>query len=108
MQDKKLLQYLDNQETLNSNLQEAFVAFDATLVERPVVHELKRIAGVKELEDEEEDPEEVSNLYEEATMTIQDVIQKYEDREEAEAEDGEERPCPAGEVRLSFTLKSHY
>ena len=50
------------------------------------MNELKRIAGVKELEDEdEEDPEEVSNLYEEATMTIEDVIQKYEDKEEAEA-----------------------
>ena len=64
------------------------MAFDATLVERPVVNELKRIAGVKELEDEdEEDPEEVTNLYEEATMTIEDVIQKYEDKEEAEAND---------------------
>ena len=82
---------------MNLKLKEAFVAFDATLVERPVVHELKRIAGVKEFEDEEEDPEEVSNLYEEATMTIQDVIQKYEDREEAEAE---ERQCPA-EVRTT-------
>ena len=53
-----------------------------------MVNELKRIAGVKELEDEdEEDPEEVTNLYEEATMTIEDVIQKYEDKEEAEAND---------------------
>lgn len=52
------------------------------------MNELKRIAGVKELEDEdEEDPEEVTNLYEEATMTIEDVIQKYEDKEEAEAND---------------------
>lgn len=55
------------------------------------MNELKRIAGVKELEDEdEEDPEEVTNLYEEATMTIEDVIQKYEDKEEAEA--NEDKP----------------
>ena len=56
-----------------------------------MVNELKRIAGVKELEDEdEEDPEEVTNLYEEATMTIEDVIQKYEDKEETEA--NEDKP----------------
>ena len=68
-------------------LKDAFVSFDATLIERPVVNELKRIAGVKELEDEdEEDPEEVTNLYEEATMSMEEVIQKYEAREEAETE----------------------
>ena len=76
------------------------MAFDATLVERPVVNELKRIAGVKDLEDEDADPEEVSNLYEEATMTIEDVIQKYEDKEEAQA--NEEGKPPVKEVSLSI------
>ena len=81
-------------------LKDAFVAFDATLVERPVVNELKRIAGVKDLEEEDADPEEVSNLYEEATMTIEDVIQKYEDKEEAQA--NEEGKLPVKEVSLSI------
>ncbi len=71
------------EEDMKKTLADAFVAFDATLVERPVVAELKRLAGVQEL-DEEADPEEVSNLYEEATMTLEDVIQKYEDSEEAQ------------------------
>ena len=86
-------------------LKDAFVAFDATLVERPVVNELKRIAGVKDLEEEDADPEEVSNLYEEATMTIEDVIQKYEDKEEAQANEEEGKP-PVKEVSLSIKQAS--
>lgn len=87
IQNRKDFSFGADDDAMTKTLQDAFVSFDATLIERPVVNELKRIAGVKELEDEdEEDPEEVSNLYEEATMSMEEVIQKYEAREEAETE----------------------
>ena len=46
--------------------------FDRTIIKRDVVAELKRIAGKPE--DDIEDEEEVDNLYQEATMPIEEVI----------------------------------
>ena len=61
-------------------LVDCFVEFDRTIVNRDVVAELKIIAGKPE--DDIEDDEEVDNLYQEATMPIEDVIAKYEASED--------------------------
>lgn len=59
-------------------LEEAFIAFDATLTDRAVVAELKKIAGNNEAEEsEEENEDEVSELFEEANMSIEDIVAKY-------------------------------
>lgn len=61
---------------------EAFMKFDATIASREVVAVLKEIAGAKENEANDnsssEDEENVSNLYEEASMPIEQVIEKYQ------------------------------
>ena len=54
-------------------LKAAFVEFDRTLVGPEAIAEMKKLMPHKgDSEDEEHDPEEVSNLYEEATMPIQE------------------------------------
>ena len=59
-------------------LEEAFIAFDSTLTDRSVVAELKKIAGNNEAEEsEEENEDEVSELFEEANMSIEDIVAKY-------------------------------
>ena len=57
-----------------------------------MVAQLKILSGGAEANEEDEaDPNEVNNLYEEATMPIEDVMSKYGNGEEAAAaEDGEE------------------
>jgi len=57
-------------------LEDCFIGFDATLVDRKVVAKLKAISGADEKEDEEE-AEEVNHLCEEASMPIEAVIAKY-------------------------------
>lgn len=53
-------------------------------MDRQVVAELKIIAGnSKDEDDEDHDPNEVDNLYKEATMSIEEVIAQYEEGEEA-------------------------
>ena len=61
-------------------LVDCFVEFDRTIIKRDVVAQLKRIAG-KATDDHIEDEEEVGNLYEEATMPLEEVIAKYEAKE---------------------------
>ena len=82
----KLPDYLKTNENFQKGnykeaLEEAFIAFDATLVDRSVVEQLKKIAGNKEDEAEEDDEgaegDEVHNLFEEASMPIEDVLNKY-------------------------------
>jgi len=57
-------------------LVDSFIGFDATLVDRKVVAELKQIQnnGEEEKEDEEE---EINHLCQEASMPIEQVIAKY-------------------------------
>lgn len=57
-------------------LEDCFINFDATLVDRKVVAELKVIAGSVE-EDKEDEEEEVDHLCKEASMPIEQVIAKY-------------------------------
>lgn len=63
-------------------LKESFVAFDATLVDRKVVEKLKAIAEcdsekTEEDESKEAKEDEVNDLFQEATMPIEEVIAKY-------------------------------
>ena len=61
---------------------DSFVEFDRTIIRRDVVAELKKIVGKPEDDIEEEG--EVDNLYQEATMPLEDVIAKYEAKENLE------------------------
>lgn len=60
-------------------LEEAFIAFDATLTDRTVVAELKKLMSNQEAEESEDENEgdEVSELFEEANMSIEDIVAKY-------------------------------
>lgn len=53
-----------------------FLGFDETITKPEVIETLKEIAGVAD-EDDSEDEENVDHLYEEATMPIEKVIEKY-------------------------------
>ncbi|KAF5272182.1 hypothetical protein FQA39_LY01264 [Lamprigera yunnana] len=67
-------------ENLEKALIDAFLGFDATIASPEVIIKLKEIAGVKEVENETDSSdveENVSNLYEEATMPLEQVIEKY-------------------------------
>ncbi|KAF5283184.1 hypothetical protein FQR65_LT02696 [Abscondita terminalis] len=82
---QKLPNFIKNTESYKNNdlenaLVDAFLGFDATIATPDVIAELKEIVGVKETENETDgsDVEEnVSNLYEEATMPLEQVIEKY-------------------------------
>ena len=74
---------------------DSFVEFDRTIVNRDVVAELKRIAGTPE--DDIEDEEEMDNLYQEATMPIEEVIAKYE-ANESEGENVQNTESPSEEI----------
>jgi len=106
----KLPDYLKTNENFQKGnykeaLEEAFIAFDATLVDRAVVAELKKIAGTKEDEAEEEDDgaegDEVHNLFEDASMPIEDVLNKYnspsakKDPEDSSSKNGEAVESPS-------------
>ncbi|KAJ8967533.1 hypothetical protein NQ314_002848 [Rhamnusium bicolor] len=71
----------DTQAFKNGDIEKAlidgFLGFDATIANRDVVAILKEIAGEKEAEEESDDEENVDNLYEEAAMPIEQVIEKY-------------------------------
>merc|ERR1711997_815054 len=84
---KKLPSFIkQNKDYQNGNIKKAlvdcFVEFDRTIVSRDVVAELKRIAGKPE--DDIDDDEDVDNLYQEATMPLEEVIAKYEASEDGE------------------------
>lgn len=62
---------------INKALMEGFLGFDATIATKKVVDVLKKIAGEKEATEGSDDEENVDNLYEEAAMPIEQVIEKY-------------------------------
>lgn len=84
----KLPQFLKELDTFKSGnfeqaLREAFIGFDATLLEDKVIDELRILArknpdyDESENEDDEETAEEIVNLHQEATMPLNEVLQKY-------------------------------
>jgi len=59
-------------------LVDAYLGFDQLLTKPDIVKVLHTIAGNKnQTEPSEDDPDEMSDLYEEATMSIEDLIMKY-------------------------------
>eukprot|EP00091_Calanus_sinicus_P002157 TRINITY_DN12207_c1_g1_i1.p1 TRINITY_DN12207_c1_g1~~TRINITY_DN12207_c1_g1_i1.p1 ORF type:complete len:205 (-),score=73.61 TRINITY_DN12207_c1_g1_i1:189-758(-) len=89
----KLPEFIKNNENFKAGnyskaLEEAFIAFDALIVDRDVVEQLKKIAGCVEEEGDTEDTNEVNHLYEEASMPIEDVMAKYSSESESEAKEG--------------------
>lgn len=89
----KLPQFLEELESFKSGnyeqaLREAFIGFDATLLEERVIEELKVLArknpdyDESENEDDEETAEEIVNLHQEATMPLNEVLQKYKGKPE--------------------------
>ncbi|KAJ8912919.1 hypothetical protein NQ315_017249 [Exocentrus adspersus] len=62
---------------INKALIDGFLGFDATIATKSVVDVLKKIAGEKEAEEASDEEENVDNLYEEAAMSIEQVIEKY-------------------------------
>jgi len=58
-------------------LEDCFIGFDATLVDRKVVEKLKEIAGTENKEEEEQEEMEINHLCEEASMPIDAVLAKY-------------------------------
>ncbi|XP_072382981.1 probable protein phosphatase CG10417 isoform X1 [Diabrotica undecimpunctata] len=59
------------------SLIQGFLEFDATIPTKDVVAVLKEIAGEKECDEESDEEENVDHLYEEASMPIEKVIEKY-------------------------------
>ncbi|KAB0795291.1 hypothetical protein PPYR_12130 [Photinus pyralis] len=82
---QKLPDFIKSCEPYKSNdlekaLEESFLGFDATIETPKVITQLKEIAGAKETQNESDNSdveENVSNLYEEATMPLEQVIEKY-------------------------------
>lgn len=79
---QNLPQHIKNTEAFKEGnfekaLIEGFLSFDQTLTTAEVIKELKAIAEVDEDVEDEDDEENVANLYKEATMPIEQVIEKY-------------------------------
>ncbi|KAK9881772.1 hypothetical protein WA026_017290 [Henosepilachna vigintioctopunctata] len=62
---------------IESALVEGFLGFDSTITTPEVISVLKEIAGVDNVDEDSEEEENVDNLYKEATMPIEQVIEKY-------------------------------
>lgn len=71
-------------------LRDAFIGFDKTLLEEKVIEELRVLARKNpdyedsEMDDDDEETlEEISNLYQEASMPLNEVLEKYKGNPEA-------------------------
>ncbi|XP_075969706.1 protein phosphatase 1G isoform X2 [Anticarsia gemmatalis] len=81
---QKLPNFIKNTEAYKSGdltkaLEEAFLGFDASIATKEVMDILKELAGPSDNEEESED-ENVSNLYQEARLPLQEVLAKYENK----------------------------
>lgn len=82
---QKLPDFIKNSEPYKNNdlekaLIDSFLGFDGTIATPEIIAELKEIAGSKETQNDTDNSdveENVSNLYEEATMPLEQVIEKY-------------------------------
>lgn len=76
---------------ISTALEEAYLGFDHQLTKEDVVKTLHCIAGNKTKDgSSEDDPDEMSELYEEATMSIEDLITRYGKRIKENGEGNEE------------------
>lgn len=85
---QKLPQFLKELESFKSGdfeqaLRDAFIGFDATLLEDKVIEELRQIARKNpdyedsDMDEDDETAEEIINLQQEATMPLNKVLEKY-------------------------------
>ncbi|RZC32041.1 protein phosphatase 2C 21 [Asbolus verrucosus] len=72
---KNTLEYKEGK--IDEALISGFLGFDALIATPEVVEVLKEMAGDKEEAEESDEEENVNNLYEEAAMPIEQVIEKY-------------------------------
>ncbi|XP_013382607.1 protein phosphatase 1G [Lingula anatina] len=82
---KNTVAYKEN--CIGQCLEDAFLSFDGLLTQEHVIEELRHIAGIDEQEDidgEDTVEEETALLYKEATMPLEEILKKYEDKEEKE------------------------
>lgn len=90
----KLPEFLKELETFKSGnfeqaLKEAFIGFDATLLDDKVIEELRQMARKNpdyeesDMDDDDETAEEIISLHQEATMPLQEVLEKYKGNTDA-------------------------
>ncbi|KAI5636326.1 protein phosphatase 2C domain-containing protein [Phthorimaea operculella] len=86
---QKLPDFIKNTEAYKSGelvkaLEDAFLGFDATIATKEVMDILKELAGEINppgpSDNEESEDENVSNLYQEARLPLQEVLAKYENK----------------------------
>ncbi|KAJ2952673.1 hypothetical protein O0L34_g7012 [Tuta absoluta] len=86
---QKLPDYIKNTEAYKNGelvkaLEDAFLGFDATIATKEVMDILKELAGEINppgpSDNEESEDENVSNLYQEARLPLQEVLAKYENK----------------------------
>ncbi|XP_001943328.1 probable protein phosphatase 2C 6 [Acyrthosiphon pisum] len=101
----------DNQD-YEKALIKAFMDFDDSLIETPVVEQLTALREdiIEECADEDDEREELSELYEEAKMPIEDIIMKYknkilenmdQNKESAISKESEDEPSSSKESPIS-------
>lgn len=84
----KLPEFLKELETFKSGdfeqaLRDAFIGFDATLLDDKVIEELRQLARKNpdyedsDMDEDDETAEEIINLHQEATMPLNKVLEKY-------------------------------
>lgn len=82
---KKLPDFLKNTEAYKNNdleqaLKDAFLGFDAVLLEKSVIQELKELANIEEQDCSDSEPEEgaeLDELREEGIMPLNELLEKY-------------------------------
>lgn len=89
----KLPQFLKELESFKAGnyeqaLKDAFIHFDATLLNDKVIEELRQLARKNpdyedsDMDDDDETAEEIVNLHQEATMPLNEVLEKYKGNKE--------------------------
>lgn len=85
---QKLPQFLKELESFKAGefekaLRDAFIGFDATLLEEKVIEELRQLARKNpdyedsDMDEDDETAEEIMSLHQEATMPLNEVLEKY-------------------------------
>ena len=90
---QKLPQFLKQLESFKAGnyeqaLKDAFIKFDATLLEEKIIEELRHLARKNpdyedsDMDEDDETEEEINNLHQEATMPLNEVLDKYKGNSE--------------------------
>ncbi|KAK2711155.1 hypothetical protein QYM36_012360 [Artemia franciscana] len=76
----------------------AFLVFDKTLTEPEIVKKLKKMAADDYESVEEEEDEEVSELYQEAKMSLDELLKKYKPKGKEDEPEKEDTTLPKGRI----------